>query len=58
MSDANLVPFDWWWSGKYWYCRVHQKALSGCGLTKPQAAHDARLELKKYQHKRRLPVTA
>lgn len=45
-------PFDWWWSGRYWYCRLRSpsgKYRSGAGLTKPQAVEDARKELRKLE---------
>lgn len=45
-----LQPFDWWWSGRYWYCSLRlagSKRVSGAGLTKPQAVADARKELQK-----------
>lgn len=53
--DECLTPFDWWWSGRYWYCSLQRqggKRVSGCGTTKPQAVEDARRELTKLDIKR------
>jgi hypothetical protein len=49
-AGTELIPFDWWFSGRYWYCSLHPiggKRVSGCGPTKPQAVADARKELTK-----------
>ena len=53
MSDETLEPFNWWWSGKFWYCHIQNRSgrrVSGAGLTKPQAVADAKKELRKRQH--------
>jgi len=38
-------PFNWWWSGAYWYCSVMgpNGPKSGSGTTKEKAAKDARI---------------
>lgn len=37
-------PFDWWHSGRYWYCSLSGPPgykVSGCGTTKDEAIRDA-----------------
>ena len=50
----TLEPFDWWWSGKFWYCAVvfRNRKFSGAGPTKPQAANDAVKAVTQWQRKR------
>jgi hypothetical protein len=42
----NPEPYNWWWSGRYWYCSVDgpNGTKSGAGDTKEKAAKDARIE--------------
>jgi hypothetical protein len=49
MGYETLTPFDWWWSGRFWYCCLQFNGfkVSGAGITKPQAVADARKELGK-----------
>jgi len=52
--DELLEPFDWWFSGRYWYCSLQRpggKRVSGAGDTKPQAVSDARRELQKQKRR-------
>jgi hypothetical protein len=59
--DEQLEPFDWWFSGRFWYCSLQApdvKRVSGCGSTKPQAVADARKELQKRRHKSAVSASA
>lgn len=54
-GDELLEPFDWYNSGRYWYCSLQRPdgtKVSGCGRTKPQAVDDARHDLKRIDAKR------
>jgi hypothetical protein len=46
MEPVNMddLPFDWWHSGRYWYCSLPGPPgykVSGCGTTKEEAIKDA-----------------
>jgi sRNA-binding protein len=49
---TDQQPFDWWFSGRYWYCSLQaspSNKVSGCGVTKQDAIVDAQREALKYQ---------
>lgn len=52
-----LEPFDWWHSGRFWYCSLYKLGVgkvSGCGVTKESARADAQRDLLKREGKLRL----
>lgn len=56
-----LEPFDWWHSGRYWYCSLQKSGVgkvSGCGVTKERAIADAHRDLQKLEGKLRFRATS
>lgn len=59
MTEAP-EPFDWWHSGRFWYCSLHKPGVgmvSGCGLTKERAISDGHRDLQKLEGKQRLRMS-
>ena len=55
IGDESLIPFDWYNSGRLWYCSLQRSdgtKVWGAGKTKAQAVDDARKDLKRIDRKR------
>jgi hypothetical protein len=50
------IPFDWWHSGRFWYCSLQTRhfKVSGCGVSKEEAIRDGLRDLLKLEGRQRL----